>query len=76
MEKVITGLDEGLGVRALFDGRTSYGYTNDLARGLVEELARGVAAAAGRTPRTWRRPSCGSFGPRPRPGRRAWPPWT
>jgi TldD protein len=48
VEKVITGLDEGLGLRAIFDGRTSYGYTNDLDRGALEELARGVAAAAGR----------------------------
>ncbi len=48
VEKVVRGLDEGLGLRAIFDGRTSYGYTNTLERQQVEELARGVAAAAGR----------------------------
>lgn len=48
VEKVNLGIDEGLGLRAIFGAHTSYGYTNDLARVRVEELARGVAAATGR----------------------------
>ncbi|MFH0810139.1 MAG: TldD/PmbA family protein [Pseudomonadota bacterium] len=48
VEKVVSGLDEGLGIRSIFDGHTSYGYSNVLERQDVEDLARGVGVATGR----------------------------
>jgi TldD protein len=48
VEKISVGLDEGLGIRSLLGGRTYYGYSNDLERGLLEDIARGVAAGVER----------------------------
>ena len=47
MEKVVSGIDCGAGVRLLFGQRTAYAYTNDLTTSSLLELADAVRHAAG-----------------------------
>ncbi len=46
MEKVVSGIDCGAGVRLLFGQRTAYAYTNDLTTSSLLELADAVRHAA------------------------------
>ncbi len=47
LEKVISGTDTGVGIRTIYDKHTAYGYTNDLSRHSLVELAHVVGKAAG-----------------------------
>jgi TldD protein len=52
IEKVVSGLDCGAGVRVIFGARTAYAYTNDLSSRSFLELAEAVSkavAGAGRS---------------------------
>lgn len=46
IEKVISGLDRGAGVRIVFGARTAYAYTNDVSTSSLQELADAVCQAA------------------------------
>lgn len=46
LEKVISGTEEGVGLRIMASDRVCYAHTNDLAPGRVQELARALAAEA------------------------------
>ena len=46
VEKVISGLDCGAGVRLVFGGRTAYAYTNELTTSSLVELAEAVSKTA------------------------------
>jgi TldD protein len=48
IEKVISGLDRGAGVRLVFGQRTAYAYTNEITTGSLLELADAVSQAAAR----------------------------
>lgn len=45
IEQVISGSDSGLGLRVLQNGKTVYGYTNDLSEKSVIQLASSIAEA-------------------------------
>ena len=45
IEKVISGLEIGVGLRVLFDGRTIYSFTNQISKGPLLELARTLSRA-------------------------------
>ena len=45
IEKVISGLDIGLGLRILFGGRTIYGFTNEMSEEVLFNLARRLSLA-------------------------------
>ncbi len=47
LEKVISGIDSGVGIRTIYNKHTAYGYTNDLSRQSLLELARVVGKTAG-----------------------------
>ena len=47
LEKVMSGLDCGAGVRLIFGQRTAYAYTNELTTGSLLEIADAVRQAAG-----------------------------
>ena len=47
LERVITGIDVGAGIRVIAGGNTSYAYTNDLSRDAIKNAAQIVAKAAG-----------------------------
>ena len=47
LEKVISGIDMGVGIRTIYDKHTAYGYTNDLSGKSLHELAHVVGKAAG-----------------------------
>jgi TldD protein len=50
LEKVMSGIDCGAGVRLIFGQRTAYAYTNELTTGSLLEIADAVSqAAAGNT---------------------------
>ncbi len=50
LEKVMSGMDSGAGVRLIFGRRTAYAYTNELTTASLLELADAVSqAAAGNT---------------------------
>jgi TldD protein len=49
IEKVLTGISRGVGLRVLFDHRTLYAYTNDLSLTAIKELARAVSRAVSGT---------------------------
>jgi TldD protein len=53
IEKVISGIDAGIGIRLIRNFRTAYAYTNDPSESNLISLARELA---------------GSFGPNPSPG--------
>jgi TldD protein len=46
IEKVISGLDMGLGLRILFDRRTFYGFTTEISKESLFNLARRISRAA------------------------------
>ncbi|MBI3353792.1 MAG: TldD/PmbA family protein [Nitrospirae bacterium] len=45
VEKVVTGIDHGAGLRVIFNGKSVYAYTNDLSDKALIELAETVRAA-------------------------------
>lgn len=45
IEKVLSGLDAGAGIRLVFSGRSAYAYTNELSQGSLERLADAVSQA-------------------------------
>jgi len=45
IEKVLTGIDAGVGIRVLQGGKTTYAYTNDLSEASLIQLAETVAEA-------------------------------
>ncbi len=47
LEKVISGIDSGVGIRTIYNKHTAYGYTNDLSPSSLLELANIVGKAAG-----------------------------
>ena len=47
IERIITGTDAGVGLRVIFDHKTSYGYCNALSQKGLEELANSVSSAVG-----------------------------
>ena len=51
IEKVITGEEEGVGIRLIHKGKTAYAFSNDLSQGALLQAARETskAAAAGAT---------------------------
>jgi TldD protein len=46
IEKVISGVDYGLGIRLIYDGRTAYAYSNDLSEESLLNAASEVSKAA------------------------------
>ncbi len=46
IEKVVSGLDAGAGIRLVFSGRSAYAYTNELTLEAMSELADAVSLAA------------------------------
>lgn len=47
LEKVISGIDSGVGIRTIYNKHTAYGYTNDISQKSLLELANVVGRAAG-----------------------------
>ena len=45
IEKVVSGLDMGIGLRILFDGRTIYSFTNQISKEALFELAKIMSRA-------------------------------
>lgn len=45
IEKVLSGIDAGAGIRLVFSGRSAYAYTNELSQGALEQLADAVSQA-------------------------------
>src|SRR4030042_5440074 len=45
IEKVVSGLDMGIGLRILFDGRTIYSFTNQIAKEALFNLAKTISRA-------------------------------
>jgi len=45
LDQVIDGIDRGVGLRVVFDGRSVYGYTTDLTFGAIQTLASDLSAA-------------------------------
>ncbi len=45
IDKIIDGIDRGVGMRVIFDHRIVYGYTTDLVQDSLLELAKTLAAA-------------------------------
>ena len=45
IEKVVSGLDRGVGLRILFDGRTIYGFTNQVSQEGLFDLAKRMSRA-------------------------------
>lgn len=43
VEKVVAGVEAGVGIRSIRDFKTAYGYLSDLSKERVMEVARGVA---------------------------------
>src|SRR4030043_2263538 len=46
IEKVVSGLDMGVGLRLLFDRKTFYGFTTDLSTESLFNLARRISRSA------------------------------
>lgn len=46
IEKVVSGIDAGAGIRLVFAGRSAYAYTNELSFEALSELADAVSLAA------------------------------
>lgn len=53
VDKIVDGIDRGVGLRVIFENRSVYGYTTDLTQGalmtLAESLAQAVDVHEGRT---------------------------
>jgi len=47
IERIIAGTDAGVGLRVIFDHKTSYGYSNTLSEQGLQELASSVSSAVG-----------------------------
>lgn len=47
VERVVAGVDAGVGIRSIHDFNTAYGYLSELKKDRVTEVARGVALRAG-----------------------------
>lgn len=45
LDQVVDGIDRGVGLRVVFDGRSVYGYTTDLTIGALQTLATDLSAA-------------------------------
>ncbi|MBI4847044.1 MAG: TldD/PmbA family protein [Nitrospirae bacterium] len=45
IEKVVSGIDSGVGVRVLYDGKSAYAYTNDLSEDSLLNIAGAVSSA-------------------------------
>jgi TldD protein len=58
IDKISSGIDSGIGLRGIKDGKTFYGYTNDAAR--AEDAARTISGGAGAGNREF---SCSLFSP-------------
>jgi TldD protein len=46
IEKLLKGTDAGIGIRVIFKGKTSYGYTNDLNHRTILELSEMVSKSS------------------------------
>src|SRR5512147_1512095 len=46
IEKVVSGLDRGIGLRILFNRKTFYGFTTDLSTESLLDLARRISRSA------------------------------
>ncbi len=46
IEKIVSGIDNGIGLRIVFDGRTAYAYGNDFSESSLLDLADTVSKAA------------------------------
>ncbi|MEK6528389.1 MAG: TldD/PmbA family protein, partial [Nitrospirota bacterium] len=46
IEKIITGVDDGIGIRVVFGGRSAYAYSNDFSESSLLALADTVSKAA------------------------------
>lgn len=51
VERIISGTDQGLGLRIIHNFRTIYGYTNDLSKASLLELAETLSTAVGKAER-------------------------
>ncbi|MBF0541649.1 MAG: TldD/PmbA family protein [Nitrospirae bacterium] len=45
VEKILSGIDKGVGIRVIFGGKTAYAYTNDLTHKSLIECAASVSRA-------------------------------
>ncbi|MEJ2253177.1 MAG: TldD/PmbA family protein [Nitrospirota bacterium] len=48
IEKVLTGVEQGAGIRVLFDGKTAFAFSNDLREETLLLAARGLSVAVAR----------------------------
>lgn len=46
IEKIISGVDAGVGIRLIFSGKTAYAFSNDLSEGSLLKLAGNLSRAA------------------------------
>ena len=46
VEKVITGVDSGLGIRLIYNGKSAYAYSNDFSEASLLQAASEVSKAA------------------------------
>lgn len=49
IEKVVSGVDAGVGIQLIASGKTSYAFTNDIAEGSLMELAAILSQLSGET---------------------------
>lgn len=51
VDRIVSGVDSGIGLRVIFGGRSAYAYTNDFSEASLFELSRAVRSAvrAGKT---------------------------
>jgi len=47
IEKLISGVDSGIGVRVIFDGKSAYAYSNDFSEDSLSGIAEAVSRAVG-----------------------------
>ena len=47
IEKVVSGIDAGAGIRLIKGGKTAYAFSNDLSRGALLDVAKTLASGAG-----------------------------
>ena len=69
IEKVVSGLDRGVGLRVLFDGRTIYSFTNRVSQKALFDLAKMMSRAV-KEERKERRTGSAHREPSPVPSRR------
>lgn len=56
VDRIVDGIDRGVGLRILFDRRSVYGHTTDLSQASVEALASNLSAAVQTTSGGYRAP--------------------